>query len=107
MAHLLFLITKNDRSLLYTGQHKILSVRVSLIILKSVVKCIDRRNSSPIFISIDTNDDETMSKNGDDKSKDNDHNGGGSDPNSSSNHHQICEIAGRNERKRIVKSCET
>ena len=48
-----------------------------------------------------------MSKNGDDKSKDNDHNGGGSDPNSSSNHHQICDIAGRNERKRIVKSCET
>ena len=90
--------------------HKMLNVRVSLVLLESVAECMDRRNSSPIFISIDnTNDHETMNKDGgDDKSKDNDNNDGGdSDPNSNSSRHQICEIAGRNERKRIVKLCET
>ena len=68
----------------------------------------DRRNSSPIFISIDINYDETMIKDGDDKSKDNDNNScGNSDPNSNSNRHQIYEIAERNERKYIITLCET
>ena len=41
------------------------------------------------------------------QSKDNDNNGGSdSDSNSNSSRHQICEIAQRNERKRIVKLCE-
>ena len=36
------------------------------MLLESVVECMDRHTSSPIFISIDTNDNETMNKYGDD-----------------------------------------